>query len=77
MKDASETTLFEFLLPFAPTSQAFALGGTGGVNVVHIPGPGLISSEGLGVKMTIPANPQTGTFDGGDIGAVFNLVYSL
>lgn len=77
MKDPSETTLLEVLLPFIPTLQAFGLGGTGGVSVFHIPGPGLISSEGLGVKMTIPANPQTGVADGGEIGAVFNLVYSL
>lgn len=77
MKDPSETTILEVLLPFLPTLQSFAVGGTGGVNVFHIPGPGLISSEGLGVKMTIPANPQTGVADGGEIGAVFNLVYSL
>jgi hypothetical protein len=75
MKDASETTVLEILLPLHPPQQAFDVGGSGGSGMsFHIPGPGILFDQGLGVKMVIPANP---TASNGPIMGLLNLVYSV
>lgn len=75
MKDVPETTVLEILLPFHPGHAAFHTGGVGGSGMsFHIPGPGILFDQGLGVKMTIPANAQAGS---GPTMGLLNVVYSV
>ena len=74
MKDALETTVLEILLPFHPTQGSYHTGAAGGSGMsFHIPGPGILFDQGLGVKMTVPANPSADS----PIMGLLNVVYSV
>tara|TARA_R110000751_G_scaffold91450_2_gene179507 strand:+ start:87 stop:521 length:435 start_codon:yes stop_codon:yes gene_type:complete len=74
MKDVPETTVLEILLPLHPGHAAYHTGGSGGSGMsFHIPGPGILFDQGLGVKMTVPANSSVN----GPIMGLLNVVYSV
>lgn len=72
--DASNTEILKMQIPKSGTGSLINLGGgsSDSVYTMSIPGPGLLSRDGLRARITIPANSGTGP-----IFACVNLVYSV